>query len=125
MAPRHSGETRTPAVGDRMRWKSRRDFATGGSPKGEGILDAWLCVDWGQGLMGVWNLRLLRFRMDEVPSLYLVTLRLHDVSYKLDHTRDDYDIRPQRQRPVLSTRYRRGLSAGVDLGGVVMWGHCT
>jgi hypothetical protein len=63
--------------------------------------------------------------MDEVPSLYLVTLRLHDVSYKLDHTRDDYDIRPQRQRPVLITCYRRGLSAGVDLGGVVMWGHCT
>jgi hypothetical protein len=38
MAPRHSGETRTPAVGDKTRWKSKSDLALGASPNGEGAI---------------------------------------------------------------------------------------
>lgn len=33
IAPRHSGETRTPAFGDRTRCQSSRLFAWGGAPK--------------------------------------------------------------------------------------------
>jgi hypothetical protein len=48
MAPRQSGETRTPAVGARTRWKSSRDLACGGGPKGDILMEA--CV----GLKGIW-----------------------------------------------------------------------
>ena len=45
MAPKQSGETRTPAVGPMTRWYSKREAALAGGSNGEGIVDTvGVCV---------------------------------------------------------------------------------
>jgi len=82
MAPKQSGETRTPAVGAMTRWYSRREAALAGASNGEGIVSTvgvYVCVC----VKGVSGEILVNSSLQVVPNLCggAVKLRASAPSY--------------------------------------------